>query len=466
MTFKKFARTFLPLMGIALMTVGCTSNEEPAEPEKFRLMTLNPGHFHAALIQKNNIPDLDENVFVFAPNGPDIDLHMSRIEGFNNRADDPTNWVSHVFTGRNYLERMLNMRLGNVMVTAGNNRLKTSYIHQTLSRGINVLSDKPMAIDTEGWELLRDAFQQAEENNVLLYDIMTERREVTSGVLRRLMQEQDVFGELVVGSKEEPAIFKESIHHLFKYVAGSPLQRPPWYFDVRQQGEGIVDVTVHLVDLSMWVAFPDQIINYEEDVTLLDARRWYTLVTRPQFQRITGEAQFPDYLRDQLNRQGNLPLYSNGEIDYLLNGHHVRVRVQWDYEAPEGGNDTHFTMIRGTRSNLVVRQGMEQNYRATVYVEPADGVTMQELQPAFASVMTRLQQQYPGAGYVEVPGGWELQIPDEFHYGHEAHFGMVAQSFFQYLRQGALPDWEVPNMIAKYYITTHGRELALQNASR
>ncbi|MCH8524006.1 MAG: hypothetical protein LAT52_05580 [Balneolales bacterium] len=466
MTFKKFARTFLPLMGIALMTVGCTSTEEPAEPEKFRLMTLNPGHFHAALIQKNNIPDLDENVFVFAPNGPDIDLHMSRIEGFNNRADDPTNWVSHVFTGRNYLERMLNMRLGNVMVTAGNNRLKTSYIHQTLSRGINVLSDKPMAIDTEGWELLRDAFQQAEENNVLLYDIMTERREVTSGVLRRLMQEQDVFGELVVGSKEEPAIFKESIHHLFKYVAGSPLQRPPWYFDVRQQGEGIVDVTVHLVDLSMWVAFPDQIINYEEDVTLLDARRWYTLVTRPQFQRITGEAQFPDYLRDQLNRQGNLPLYSNGEIDYLLNGHHVRVRVQWDYEAPEGGNDTHFTMIRGTRSNLVVRQGMEQNYRATVYVEPADGVTMQELQPAFASVMTRLQQQYPGAGYVEVPGGWELQIPDEFHYGHEAHFGMVAQSFFQYLRQGALPDWEVPNMIAKYYITTHGRELALQNASR
>ncbi|MCC5927339.1 MAG: oxidoreductase [Bacteroidetes bacterium] len=453
-------------MGIALMTVGCTSNEEPAEPEKFRLMTLNPGHFHAALIQKNNIPDLDENVFVFAPNGPDIDLHMSRIEGFNNRADDPTNWVSHVFTGRNYLERMLNMRLGNVMVTAGNNRLKTSYIHQTLSRGINVLSDKPMAIDTEGWELLRDAFQQAEENNVLLYDIMTERREVTSGVLRRLMQEQDVFGELVVGSKEEPAIFKESIHHLFKYVAGSPLQRPPWYFDVRQQGEGIVDVTVHLVDLSMWVAFPDQIINYEEDVTLLDARRWYTLVTRPQFQRITGEAQFPDYLRDQLNRQGNLPLYSNGEIDYLLNGHHVRVRVQWDYEAPEGGNDTHFTMIRGTRSNLVVRQGMEQNYRATVYVEPADGVTMQELQPAFASMMTRLQQQYPGAGYVEVPGGWELQIPDEFHYGHEAHFGMVAQSFFQYLRQGALPDWEVPNMIAKYYITTHGRELALQNASR
>lgn len=446
------------------MLISCVSTEESPEPEKIRLMTVNPGHFHAALIQKHAIPEIDENVFIFAPGGSDLDLHMSRIEGFNNRSDDPTNWVSHIYTGSNYLDRMLNIRLGNVMVTAGNNRLKTSYIHRALSRGINVLSDKPMAIDTDGWELLRDAFSQAEDNDVLLYDIMTERREVTSGVLRNLMQEQDLFGDLIEGTSEEPAIFKESIHHLFKYVAGSPLQRPPWYFDVRQQGEGIVDVTVHLVDLSMWVAFPDQVINYENDVTLLDARRWHTMVTRPQFERITGEPQFPDYLRDQLNNQGSLPLYSNGEIDYLLNGHHVRVRVQWDYEAPEGGNDTHFTMIRGTKSNLVVRQGMEQNFRATVYVEPADGVTKQALQPAFNSMITRLQQQYPGAGYVEMPDGWELQIPDEFHYGHEAHFGMVAQSFFEYLRDGALPEWEVPNMISKYYITTHAREMAHQKA--
>ena len=470
MILCKYVTIFIPVISVlalALLYIGCTDkNNEPVQKEQVSLMTLNPGHFHAALVQKNPIEELDETVHIYAPEGPDLDLHMSRIEGFNNRSENPTDWQSRIYTGPDYLERMLEERPGNVMVTAGNNRLKTSYIHRTVSNGINVLSDKPMAIDTEGWQLLRNAFNEAEQNNVLLYDIMTERREVTSGVLRRLMTERDLFGELAEGTVEEPAIFKESIHHLFKYVAGSPLRRPPWYFDVRQQGEGIVDVTVHLVDLSMWVAFPEQIVRYEEDVTLLDAHRWATTVTRGQFERITGEPEFPEYLADQLDEQGSLDLYCNGEIDYLLNGHHVRVRVQWDYQAPEGGNDSHFTIIRGTRSNLVVRQGKKQNYKATVYVEPANGVTRQDLEPAFESVMQRLQQHYPGAGYTASPNGWELQIPDEFHFGHEAHFGMVAQSFFEYLTLGALPAWEVPNMITKYYITTHAREMALRNSER
>ncbi|TVQ08689.1 MAG: oxidoreductase [Balneolaceae bacterium] len=457
----------IPVLAIALIAIGCANkNNESLQKEQVGLMTLNPGHFHAALVQKNPIEVLGETVHIYAPEGPDLDLHMSRIEGFNNRSENPTNWESRIYTGPDYVERMLEERPGNVMVTAGNNRLKTSYIQRAVSNGINVLSDKPMAIDTGGWQLLREAFSQAEQNNVLLYDIMTERREVTSGVLRRLMQEKELFGELAAGTVEEPAIFKESIHHLFKYVAGSPLKRPPWYFDVSQQGEGIVDVTVHLVDLSMWVAFPEQIVRHTEDVTLLDARRWPTTVTRGQFERITGEPEFPEYLADQLDEQGSLPLYSNGEIDYMLNGHHVRVRVQWDYQAPEGGNDSHFTIIRGTRSNLVVRQGKEQNYKATVYVEPANGVTRQDLEPALASVIQRLQQQYPGAGFADSPYGLELQIPDEFHFGHEAHFGMVAQSFFEYLSRGALPEWEVPNMITKYYITTHAREMALRNSEK
>ena len=47
-----------------------------------------------------------------------------------------------------------------------------------------------------------------------------------------------------------------SVHHFSKIVAGAPLKRPQWFFDVRQQGEGIVDVTTHLVDLVQWEAFP------------------------------------------------------------------------------------------------------------------------------------------------------------------------------------------------------------------
>jgi len=32
-----------------------------------------------------------------------------------------------------------------------------------------------------------------------------------------------------------------------------------------------------------------------------------------------------------------------------------------------------------------------------------------------------------------------------------------------YLEAGALPDWEVPNMLAKYYVTTQALDMAKEN---
>ena len=61
-----------------------------------------------------------------------------------------------------------------------------------------------------------------------------------------------------------PSIVKESVHHFFKYVSGNPLKRPGWFFDTTQQGEGIVDVMTHLVDLTLWEAFPEQPIKTED----------------------------------------------------------------------------------------------------------------------------------------------------------------------------------------------------------
>lgn len=36
----------------------------------------------------------------------------------------------------------------------------------------------------------------------------------------------------------------------------------------------------------------------------------------------------------------------------------------------------------------------------------------------------------------------------------------------EYLQKGKLPDWEVPNMITKYFITTQALELALKNEQK
>lgn len=427
---------------------------------EIRLMTLNPGHFHAALIQKDMLNRVDPTVHIFAPEGPDLQLHMNRIEGFNHRDENPTEWQTEIYTGTDYFERMLEERPGNVMVTAGNNSQKTNYIHRAVSNGIHVLSDKPMAINSDGWEKLSEAFELAEERGVLLYDIMTERHEVTSRIQRILSQNRNIFGELEEGTEENPAVIKESIHHLYKTVAGEPLRRPAWYFDVNQQGEGIVDVTTHLVDLSLWGTLPDEPIYHTQDIEMINASRWPTLINSNQFENITGQPNFPDYLQDQLE-DDQLPYYSNGEINFTIRGHHVNVSVQWDYVAPEGGDDSHYSLMRGSLANIVIRQGADQNFKSTLYIEPVEGTDSSELEVALQNAVEELQDEFPGTTFDEAENGWQLDIPDRHYLGHEAHFGKVAEAYFDYLQKGELPDWEVPNMITKYFITSQARELAM-----
>lgn len=455
------------LIASTLMILSCTNGKQ-TEPEseftgednEIRIMTVNPGHFHAALVQKVMLKQVDPMVSIFSPGGTDLELHVERIENFNNREESPTDWELNIYTGEDYFEEMLRQRPGNVMVVAGNNRSKTDYILQAVDEGINVLSDKPMAIDSGGWIKLNEAFRLAEERGVLLYDIMTERNEVTTRVQRILSQNSELFGELITGSPEQPAVVKESVHHLYKIVSGSPLRRPQWYFDVNQQGEGIVDVTTHLVDLSLWGTFPDEIIDHETDIEMIDAQRWPTMISAQQFENITGASSFPDYLTDQLE-DGELPYYSNGEMSYTIRDHYVRISVEWDYEAPPGGGDTHYSLMRGTLADLVIRQGADQNFKSTLFVEPAEDADRSALDSALDDAVRDLQNEFPGTTFQQTETGWQLDIPDELYLGHEAHFGIVAENYFGYLVDGELPHWEVPNMITKYYITTKAREMAL-----
>lgn len=431
------------------------------KPNEVRIMTLDPRHFHAALVQKYKLSQVDPTVYIYGPEGPDLEMHLDRIESFNNRTEQSTNWKTKVYKGSDFLERMLEEQPGNVMITAGNNRLKTNYLKKAVDNGINVLSDKPMAIDKEAWELLVEAFESAEQHNVLLYDIMTERNEVTTTIQRRLAQNRKLFGELSIGTPDNPAIVQKNTHHLLKKVAGKTLRRPPWYFDVNQQGEGIVDITTHLVDLVLWGAFPDEGFNYREDVEMIRADRSPTVLSTKQYEKITGFSEFPDYLQDQLV-DGELPFYCNGEMQLTLRGHHTKISVQWNYKAPEGGGDTHFSKLRGTQSDLVIRQTAEQDFKSTLYIEPSAGHDKSHFEPVLQEAVADLQSDYPGIDYKETADGWQLDIPDKFYLGHEAHFGKVAEDYFNYLVEGKLPDWEVPNMITKYYITTQARELALK----
>ncbi|MDZ7331592.1 MAG: oxidoreductase [candidate division KSB1 bacterium] len=424
-------------------------------------MTLDPGHFHAALIHKKMYPEVSPQIHIFAPNGPDVQEHLRRIEAYNRRSEDPTRWETILYLGDDYLERMLRLRPGNVVVISGNNRRKTEYIKACVAAGLHVLADKPMCMNREGFNLLREAFDLAQRKGVLLYDIMTERYEITTMLQKELIHIPEVFGELQVGSPEQPSIIKESVHHFFKYVSGQPLKRPGWYFDVKQQGDGLVDVTTHLVDLVQWECFPEQIIDFEHEIELVDARHWPTLVSPGQFQQVTQLPEFPDYLRPYLNESGELAVSANGEIVYKIRGIHVRIAVSWEFQAPDDGGDTHYSLMRGSKADVVIRQGKEQHYRPELYVEPADLGQPEAIAHALESTILKLQSQYPGIAMQPTPKGWQIIIPDSFRVGHEAHFAQVTEKFLQFLKNGKLPDWEWAYMMAKYHTTTAALELAL-----
>lgn len=422
-----------------------------------KLVILDPGHFHAALLQKNMVPGVDATVHLYAPAGPDVQDYLAKVESYNARKDNPTQWQTRLYTAPDYFERCIADKSGNVVVISGNNLHKARYISGLLAAGFNVLADKPMAVNDAAFAALEQSFATARKNSVLLYDIMTERHEITTMLQKELSMLEAVFGSLQTGSAADPAVTKESVHHFFKYISGTPIKRPAWFFDTAQYGEGLVDITTHLVDLVQWECFPDQVLDYKRDIEVQSAKRWPTVMTPPQFEKVTQLKDYPDYLRKDL--QGDkLNVYANGEINYRIKGVHAKVSVLWNFEAPEGTGDTHFSVMRGTRANLVIRQGAAQAYQPVLYVEPMqqDAAYADSLRQAIDA----LQAKYPGIALKPANGGWEVTIPAVYHVGHEAHFGQVAQQFLGYLAQGALPDWEEPDMIAKYYTTTRALKLA------
>lgn len=442
-------------LGLASCETGKDS-EDDTKPVK--LVTVDPGHFHAALVQKSMYDDVDSVVHVYAPEGPDLQLHLSRIESYNSRQENPTHWIEKVYTGEDFFEKMIAEKAGNVVVLSGNNRKKTEYISRSLEAGFHVLADKPMVIDQENFELLKRSFATASEKGLLLYDIMTERHEITTMLQKELSLLPEVFGTLEAGTPEEPAITKESVHHLYKYVSGSVLTRPAWFLDVSQQGEGVVDVMTHLVDLVQWECFPGQIIDYKDEVELLSARRWTTNMTLDEFKAITKLEAFPDYLQKDVVADSILKIYCNGEINYKIRGVHAKTSVIWAYKAPEGTGDTHYSIMRGSKANLVIRQGEIEKYQPTLYIEPVKNG--EDYEAALMEGIKKIQANYPGVELSPSANGWQVSIPDQYKVGHEAHFAQVTEKFLEYLKNGNMPEWEVPNMIAKYYITTQGLELA------
>jgi predicted dehydrogenase len=425
-----------------------------------RLITLDPGHFHAALVQKYMYPQISNTVNIYAPEGPDLKTHLGLIEKYNSRPKDPTSWKENVYTGRNYFEKMLQEKAGGVVVIAGNNLKKMEYIKKSVAAGMNVLADKPMAVTTSDFNTLKEAFTNAGKKKVLLYDIMTSRYEITNILQKEFLHMPEVFGELEKGTIEDPAVIIVRTHYFLKYVSGAPLIRPDWYFDVNQEGDGIVDVTTHLVDLVQWECFPEILLNYQKDIRMHSARRWPTAITATQFRQVTNQPAYPGFLQKDV-KDSILHVYANGEMNYSIRGVHTKITMIWNVQPPEGSGDTHYSCIRGTKAKLVVRQGKEQHFLPTLYIEDTGEKNRVVPQEVLLKNMQTILEKYPGVTLKKAEKGWEVVIPDKYVIGHEQHFALVTQKYLQYLKEGKVPDREVSAMLAKYYTTTQALEKAM-----
>ena len=75
---------------IVLLCLGCGESKKEVtsamddNSDQVKLMTLDPGHFHAALVEKTMYTGVDSTIYVFAPEGPEVNDFLNKIESYNN----------------------------------------------------------------------------------------------------------------------------------------------------------------------------------------------------------------------------------------------------------------------------------------------------------------------------------------------------------------------------------------------
>jgi len=429
----------------------------------FKLITLDPGHFHAALVYKEALPGVLWKSYVYAPQGPELLAHIDRIARYNSRENNPTRWVLEVYAAPDYFERMLAEKPGRIVVISGKNKGKIQKILACVRAGLHVLADKPWIIDAREFPDLRAALREAEKAGVIVYDMMTQRFAARYILAREFVSDPDIFGKPVSGTSSNPGVYLESLHSLAKEVSGVPSLRPVWFFDVEQQGESLADVGTHLVDLVFWVLFPNQPVDWRRDITIASAHRWPTYLSEEEFRRVTG-APIPKYLRRFLHDK-RFEYHCNNAVDFTVKGIHAAVKTSWVFKSQQG--DIEYALFRGTKASVLIEQGKGENRSPELYVVPkAEGEKAsikKALRRRIASINPELYgRRLEGIKVVDQGERLKISVPKAARLPHEAHFAALVKSRFLSFVMGKrrIPTWEKANMLAKYFVTTHGVQLA------
>jgi predicted dehydrogenase len=430
-----------------------------AADRDLRLVTVDPAHFHAAQLHIKQMAGFSQDAWVYAPVGKDLVGHLNFIANLHGRYPQAARWRYHIYSGEDFFDRMLKERPADVVMLSGRNWKNIEYISRSVEAGLHVLADKPWIIDAEQFPKLEKALDLAERKGVFAYDCMSQRFEIAYQLQREFVNDREIFGEAIKGTPEQPTVETASTHFLLKRFNGAPNLRPPAYFDIRQQGEAFADIGTHVVDLAHWTLFPDQSLDYRQDIRILSARRWPTVLSLEQFTKVTGERAFPDYLTPDL-RDGKLEYFTNNSVLYTVRGHHVKLSVSWDFESPSGANDSILSVYRGNKSEVTVRQSAAESYLPEVYITPAPANRVAII-AAIDRRLAKLASAYPGLSRAEDGTQIRILIPQQLRIPDLEYFQLLAERFAGYIRKpDTMPKWEKPNMLAKYWVTTQGVKVA------
>jgi predicted dehydrogenase len=421
-----------------------------------RLMTLVPGHFHAALVQKRALHGVHSRAYVYGPLDGDTLSHIARITSFNNRRDNPTAWELDIRAGGDYLERFVREQPGNTVVLSGRNRRKIGLMQLAVENGLVVIADKPWIVEHADFPKLEELFRQAELRDVFVWDVLTERFEITNWLQRELVRDADLFGAWQTGSPQQPALYLHSVHCLKKTVNGQPLVRPWWWFDPDISGEAMSDVGTHLADLALWFVAPDQAVDYATQIQMLAADRTPLVLSEDEFRQVTRLPGYPPELEAR-TVNGQFYYAGNNTATLVLRGVHVKLNAEWEFASP--GGDTHQSVARGTRATVSVRQ--QPSGRAELFVAATDPAEHATVLGKLRDKCDALQRDFAGLSVLDLGAEAQMLIPESWRAEHEDHFGAVMEEFVRYFHTPrAVPPWERPNALARYYITTKAVEMA------
>jgi hypothetical protein len=117
-------------------------------------------------------------------------------------------------------------------------------------------------------------------------------------------------------------------------------------------------------------------------------------------------------------------------------------------EVPEGGGDTHYSYLKGTRSDLLIRQVSGSGFQIELLIVPRGDLT--EMEHAVKKCLDDWSDAYPGLSVTKEDEKLLIHIPDGLRTTHEEHFCQVRNAFIEYLDTGTAPPETRACIVSKY----------------